>query len=176
MGMGFFMGMFVGGSVTLLHAGMAGGLKGLDRMAFKRSEHSHSAVKRRQWKTVAYAIIQMLVLRTEAHSLTAAAVRVICLLSSERSAEARHSASSSLSDLSCDRTKRTSREPPRRSLLGRLVQFAAFHSAFSFTVSPPASFPAFPTAIGARLLQPREQRQEPCARRRSRRMSKAEDR
>jgi len=37
MGMGFFMGMFVGGSVTLLHAGMAGGLKGLDRMAFKRS-------------------------------------------------------------------------------------------------------------------------------------------
>ncbi len=25
--MGFFMGMFVGGSVTLLHAGMSGGLK-----------------------------------------------------------------------------------------------------------------------------------------------------
>jgi len=137
--MGFFMGMFVGGSVTLLHAGMAGGLKGLDRMAFKRSEHSHSAVKRRQWKTVAYAIIQMLVLRTEAHSLTAAAVRVICLLSSERSAEARHSASSSLSDLSCDRTKRASREPPRRSLLGWLVQFCSipqrvqFH-CFSFSL------------------------------------------
>ena len=52
MGMGFFMGMFVGGSVTLLHAGMAGGLKGLDRMAFKRSANNHSAVKRRQSNTV----------------------------------------------------------------------------------------------------------------------------
>lgn len=49
MGMGFFMGMFVGGSVTLLHAGMAGGLKGLDRMAFKRSaSHQHSAIQATQ--------------------------------------------------------------------------------------------------------------------------------
>lgn len=119
--MGFFMGMFVGGSVTLLHAGMAGGLKGLDRMAFKRSANSHSDAVEHSGTT----IVQMLALGNEAHSLTAAAVRVICLLSSERSAEARHSASSSLSDLSCDRTKRASREPPRRSLLGRLVQFCS---------------------------------------------------
>jgi hypothetical protein len=37
MGMGFVMGMFVGGSVTLLHAAMSGGLKGINGMAVKRS-------------------------------------------------------------------------------------------------------------------------------------------
>jgi hypothetical protein len=36
--MGFVMGMFVGGSVTLLHAAMSGGLKGINGMAVKRSE------------------------------------------------------------------------------------------------------------------------------------------
>jgi len=38
MGMGFVMGMFVGGSVTLLHAAMSGGLKGINGMAVKRSD------------------------------------------------------------------------------------------------------------------------------------------